>query len=206
VRANLVIALGDLSFRFPNLIEPWTSHIYARLRDVDVQVRKNTMLVLSHLILNDMIKVKGQISEIAISIVDEDETIRNSARLFFHELSLRGNNPIYNLLPDAIGRLSLTETLEQKDFESICKLLVSFISKEKQIESIVEKLSQRLSNCPSASEGGAKQQRDLAFCLSLLPHTEKSLRFIVLHRKFFMDALHDEVVQTHFQQIIQKVK
>ena len=30
VRANAVIALGDLTFRFPNLIEPWTSHIYAR--------------------------------------------------------------------------------------------------------------------------------------------------------------------------------
>jgi len=30
VRANAVIALGDLMFRFPNLIEPWTSHIYAR--------------------------------------------------------------------------------------------------------------------------------------------------------------------------------
>ena len=31
VRANAVIALGDLTFRFPNLIEPWTSHVYARL-------------------------------------------------------------------------------------------------------------------------------------------------------------------------------
>jgi len=30
VRANAVIALGDLTFRFPNLIEPWTSHVYAR--------------------------------------------------------------------------------------------------------------------------------------------------------------------------------
>jgi len=30
VRANAVVALGDLTFRFPNLIEPWTSHIYAR--------------------------------------------------------------------------------------------------------------------------------------------------------------------------------
>lgn len=30
VRANTVIALGDLTVRFPNLIEPWTSHIYAR--------------------------------------------------------------------------------------------------------------------------------------------------------------------------------
>ena len=30
IRANTIIALGDLTFRFPNLIEPWTAHLYAR--------------------------------------------------------------------------------------------------------------------------------------------------------------------------------
>ncbi|KAI9919024.1 hypothetical protein PsorP6_011551 [Peronosclerospora sorghi] len=106
VRGDVIIALGDLSFRFPNLVEPWTSHLYNRLRDVNLNVRKNTIVVLSHLILNDMIKVKGQISEISISLVDEDEGIRNLARLFFFELSKKGNNPIYNMLPDAVGQLS----------------------------------------------------------------------------------------------------
>jgi len=31
VRANLTIAAGDLCVRFPNLLEPWTAKIYARL-------------------------------------------------------------------------------------------------------------------------------------------------------------------------------
>ncbi len=62
IRANVVIAMGDLALRFPNLIEPWTPHLYARLRDKDVRVTKNTLLVLTHLILNDMIKVKGKLS------------------------------------------------------------------------------------------------------------------------------------------------
>ncbi len=57
IRSNVVIALGDLAFRFPNLIEPYTPNIYGILRDKDTQVRKNTLMVLSHLILNDMIKV-----------------------------------------------------------------------------------------------------------------------------------------------------
>lgn len=30
VRSNLIIAAGDLAIRFPNLVEPWTSHLYAR--------------------------------------------------------------------------------------------------------------------------------------------------------------------------------
>lgn len=31
LRANIVIAVGDLAFRFPNLLEPWTKHIYQPL-------------------------------------------------------------------------------------------------------------------------------------------------------------------------------
>lgn len=57
VRSNCTIALGDLAIRFPNLVEPWTEHMYARLRDPSVSVRKNAVLVLSHLILNEMMKV-----------------------------------------------------------------------------------------------------------------------------------------------------
>lgn len=31
VRANGIIALGDLTVRFPNILEPWTQNLYARL-------------------------------------------------------------------------------------------------------------------------------------------------------------------------------
>ena len=30
VRTTIVIALGDLAFRFPNAIEPWTDRLYAK--------------------------------------------------------------------------------------------------------------------------------------------------------------------------------
>ena len=30
IRANTIIAAGDLTFRYPNLIEPWTPYLYAR--------------------------------------------------------------------------------------------------------------------------------------------------------------------------------
>ncbi len=36
VRSNLVIAIGDLAFRFPNLLEPWTPHMYRSLADSDI--------------------------------------------------------------------------------------------------------------------------------------------------------------------------
>jgi condensin complex subunit 1 len=31
LRANIIIAVGDLAFRFPNLLEPWTKYIYRPL-------------------------------------------------------------------------------------------------------------------------------------------------------------------------------
>lgn len=30
IRANTIVALGDLTVRFPNILEPWTPNLYAR--------------------------------------------------------------------------------------------------------------------------------------------------------------------------------
>jgi condensin complex subunit 1 len=81
LRATIAIALGDLAFRFPNLVEPYTAHLYARLRDPDARVRKNTLMVLTHLILNDMVKVKGQVGEIAVCLNDPEPRIADLTRL-----------------------------------------------------------------------------------------------------------------------------
>ena len=87
IRSNLVIAIGDLNFRFPNLIEPWTPYVYSRLRDSSPIVKRTTLNVLSHLILNDMVKVKGQISDIALCIIDPDPRISGMSRMFFSEFA-----------------------------------------------------------------------------------------------------------------------
>lgn len=54
------MALGDLAFRFPNALEPWNPRIYNRLTDESPVVRANAIMVLTHLILNDMVKVGTQ--------------------------------------------------------------------------------------------------------------------------------------------------
>jgi hypothetical protein len=69
VRSNCTIALGDLAVRFPNLLEPWTEYIYARLRDPSVSVRKNAVLVISHRILNDMMKLSLSLSAPLLSTI-----------------------------------------------------------------------------------------------------------------------------------------
>ncbi len=44
-RSNIVVALGDMAFRWTNLTEPWMAHIYALLRDTNTQVRDTLMLL-----------------------------------------------------------------------------------------------------------------------------------------------------------------
>ena len=137
IRANLIIALGDMSFRFPNTVEPWTPRMYARLHDESVSVRSNTLTVLTHLILNDMIKVKGQISDMACCIVDSVDKIAGLAKLFFSELSKKGNT-LYNVMPDIVSRLSDPEKgMDEESFRTVMKYIFGLIEKDKLLESLV---------------------------------------------------------------------
>ena len=219
-RSNLIIAIGDLTFRYPNLLEPWTAHIYKPLSDPDqgarrkalgrqhhhaansstipalscqshyflpaapcrsrsalpllamadpsvhpfinclawqgdrlcqmtlqqthfpgdglwvggdvewvlamrahkncllvllshmvlnehwdagvrlaAGVRKNCLMVLSHLILNDMMKVKGHIARLALCLQDDEPRVAGLAQVFFHELSAKASKVRMRLPP-----------------------------------------------------------------------------------------------------------
>ncbi|XAR69601.1 hypothetical protein NMG60_11001254 [Bertholletia excelsa] len=200
VRSNCTIALGDLAVRFPNLLEPWTENVYARLRDASVSVRKNAVLVLSHLILNDMMKVKGFINEMAICLEDEDERISNLAKLFFHELSKKGNNPIYNLLPDILGKLS-NENLKRDSFCNIMQFLIGSIKKDKQMEALVEKLCNRFTGVTDI-----RQWEYISYCLSQLTFTEKGIKRLMESFKTYEHVLSEDSVMDNFKNIVNKAK
>jgi hypothetical protein len=115
IKTSIMVALGDLAFRFPNTLEPWTDCMFRRLRDPEVIVRYNTLMVITHLVLNDMIKVKGHVKHVVMSLNDEESSIRDLARLFFIKLSERSNNPIYNLFADIISQFSRDFDEEEKE-------------------------------------------------------------------------------------------
>lgn len=200
LRANIVIALGDHAFRFPNEVEPYTPRLYACLRDSSTKVRRHTLMVLTHLILNDMVKVKGQVCEIALCLRDDDARIRDMSRLLFYELSKRSNNPIYNLLPDIISQLSQL-SLQREDFRNIMSFLLGFITKERQNEMLIEKLCQRFPKCQSIS-----QKADLTFCIAQLKVNEKSIKILIDQFRLYKDALFDEEVKKSFLSIVVKAK
>jgi condensin complex subunit 1 len=159
-------------------------------------------MVLTHLILNGMIKVKGQLGEMAKCLEDEEPRISDLAKLFFTELSTK-DNAIYNNLPDVISHLSTGDhAVEEEIFKSTMRYIFSFIEKEKQAENIVEKLCQRfrLSEDP-------RQWRDIAFCLSLLPFkSERSVKKLIEGLQFYRDKLHEEGVFDRFSEILSKAR
>lgn len=53
-------------------------------------MRKSALMVLSHLMLNNMVKVKGQAAEVALRLEDDDARVRDLAMLLFTELAKRG--------------------------------------------------------------------------------------------------------------------
>ncbi|KAG8680740.1 Condensin complex subunit [Ceratobasidium sp. 395] len=129
IKSNIVIALGDVAICFNNMIDENSDRLYAGLTDHNLTVKKNTLMVLTHLILNGMIKVKGQLGEMAKCLEDEDPRVADLAKLFFQELSLK-DNAIYNNLPDVISHLSVGEhAVPEESFQSTMQYIFKFIDK-----------------------------------------------------------------------------
>jgi condensin complex subunit 1 len=95
---------------FSNIIDENSNELYKGLSDPNLVVKKNTLMVLTHLILNGMIKVKGQLGEMAKCIEDPDTRISDLAKLFFKDLSTK-DNAIYNNLPDGMSPSSVFTNL-----------------------------------------------------------------------------------------------
>jgi hypothetical protein len=106
-----------------------SERLYQGLGDKDLIVKKNTLMVLTHLILNGMIKVKGQLGEMAKCTEDEEPRVSDLAKLFFDELSKKDNS-LYNNLQDIISHLSVGQhAVDEEMFEKIMKTVFGYIEK-----------------------------------------------------------------------------
>lgn len=216
IRSQLILGIGDLVYRFPNALEPWTGHLYLPLRDTkSTAVRMNTIRVLSHLILKEMIKTRGQIFEIALCTIDEDIQISSLAKLFFQELSQRNNGlVIYNAMPDIISQLSggggssgasqdeilAARVISEESFRQIVTYLFSFIKRDKQCETLIEKL------CHGFRQANITERkcRDLVFCLSKIQLSENGIKKLKETFKWYADKLIYQTVYDTFKQTILK--
>lgn len=197
MKCNIIIGLSDFTFRFPNVIAPWITHFYSTLNDKNDELRLTAVKVLSYLILHEMIRVKGQISALAMCIVDSNDEIKNSTQQFFREIATK-SNILYNVLPDIISRLSDPNSeVEEEKYRVIMKYIIGLINKDKQVESLVEKLCLRFKVTKEE-----RQWRDIGYCLSMLNYTEKTIKKLIENIPCFKDKVQIDEVYDCFKSII----
>lgn len=197
IKCNVIIGMSDLTFRFPNVIEPWSSHMYSTLHDKNRELRLTSVRILSHLISHEMILIKGQISDLAMCLVDKDDEIRTATEVFFKEIAHK-SNILYNVLPDIISRLGDPNLhLEEGKYQIIMRYIIGLINKDRQIENLVDKLCYRFKITEQE-----RQWRDIAFCLSLLSYTEKTIKKLVENIPLFKDKVQVQEVYDFFRNII----
>ncbi|XP_072757251.1 condensin complex subunit 1 [Anoplolepis gracilipes] len=201
VRSNMLIGMSDLATRFPNQVEPWSKHIYGRLQDEDVNVRRTCVRMLSNLIMREMIRVKGQVSELALCIIDEDKQIQQDTKEFFNQLAQKGN-ALYNIVPDILSRLADPElNLDEKQFQETIRYILGLMQKERQIDTIIDKICARFKLATTE-----RQWRDLSYCLSLLQFSGKSIRRLIESLPLLKEKIHYKPVLTALQHIIEQTK
>eukprot|EP00931_Biecheleriopsis_adriatica_P028133 TRINITY_DN16819_c0_g1_i2.p1 TRINITY_DN16819_c0_g1~~TRINITY_DN16819_c0_g1_i2.p1 ORF type:complete len:1586 (+),score=479.60 TRINITY_DN16819_c0_g1_i2:116-4759(+) len=168
LRQSLLVAVGDLLFRHPNVVEPWTGRLYATLSgpksaDLDkdnsaADLRLTALLVLTHLVLNDMMKARPVllIRALWLTACPHEPTAR-VARILFQELSKRSTNVVYNLLPEIIARLPEHEAEAgvKGGANGRVQFIMQFVEKEKHIEGLIEKFTLRLEQSANTAGGHA---------------------------------------------------
>lgn len=142
--------------------------------------------------------MKGQVSELAVCLIDPEEDIRGETTQFFNELANKGN-ALYNIMPDISARLTNRDIDQKEDkFQHIIKFILGLLNKEIQVDSIIEKVCIRFKLATSE-----RQWCDLAYCLSLFKFNSKSLLRLSDNLVLMKHKIHHDPVLKVLQDIIQ---
>lgn len=202
-KLNLYVSLGDLFNRFPNILQQYIPKLFSRLKDNNTIIRRYIITVISHLVLNDMLKLKGEIVDICLLIDTEDQRLKDNILFFFSKISHKGNNIIYNIIPKALTKLDEEySALDYEKTKSIINLLTKYIEQDKQIENLLEKLFIKLKSSVNNIEW-----RNTSYCLSLLNYNERhALKFLELYSVIREKIKYDDVIEENFANVINKLK
>jgi condensin complex subunit 1 len=164
------------------------------------------MIVLSHLILNNMIKIKGEMCNIAILFEDPSDELQNLAQVFFNEINKKDPRFIYNMLPEAITKLSNNEgsfngaPVTEKTFQCFAKNILGMLDKNKSSEGLIEKLCLRFDNTSNIWD-----LRNTAYCISQLNLSDKALRMLLHHYEHIQPRMYDGEISNCFKVLLNKV-
>jgi len=98
LRNNILVVLGDLCRHFTGLVDPYVGNMAHCLGDSHIGVRKNALLLLTELLLEDFIKWRGPLLFQFLSVLlDENDELRDLAhQAIFGLFSARDKNLVVN--------------------------------------------------------------------------------------------------------------
>ncbi|XP_055334720.1 condensin complex subunit 1-like [Paramacrobiotus metropolitanus] len=123
----LLIGFSDIAVRFVNLIQPYTDSFTNQLRDPNPSIRYHALMAVVRLIVNDLVKIRGQQCDIAMLICDSDEKVSKVSRGFFSEKVPKQN--VMGMIPELINRADLYTKLDQSHVEELLKYLIGLAGK-----------------------------------------------------------------------------
>jgi condensin complex subunit 1 len=144
LRSCIIIAMGDLLWRHPNVIEPCTKKLFSTLSDPQESARFAGATVFTNLTLGDMVKAKGELCwSMLLCTKDKSGRVARLARIFFRELHKKPGSIVYNCIPDLLSRLVRDEASKEYANEHL-KFLMHMVDKDKHEEQLVDKLCARM--------------------------------------------------------------
>eukprot|EP00746_Dinoflagellata_sp_MGD_P158446 gnl/MRDRNA2_/MRDRNA2_86472_c0_seq2.p1 gnl/MRDRNA2_/MRDRNA2_86472_c0~~gnl/MRDRNA2_/MRDRNA2_86472_c0_seq2.p1 ORF type:complete len:1068 (+),score=-47.16 gnl/MRDRNA2_/MRDRNA2_86472_c0_seq2:68-3271(+) len=87
IRQLVLVKIGELVNRWPNLFDSWKWSMTCFLFDPNATIRRQTVRIISRLLVNELIKSKDYCVPLAYCVVDTDETVRALARCLFVHLA-----------------------------------------------------------------------------------------------------------------------
>lgn len=180
LRSDLTIAMGDLLWRHPNVVEKYNSRLFSTLEDGQESTRFAGATVLTNLTLGDMVKPKGPlIFHMLVCTRDRSARVSRLARIFFRELNKKPGHVIYNCLPDLLSKLTERQHEGAETAQEHIAFLMQFIGKERHVDQLVDKLCRRIKEQEGGvtAASGHRSQDQVRFGVELLSSAMIHLQF-----------------------------
>ncbi|EDV29533.1 uncharacterized protein TRIADDRAFT_51986 [Trichoplax adhaerens] len=158
LRNNIIVVMCDLCKRYATLIDAYVLNILACLRDSESLIRKQTLTLVTRLLQEDFLKLRGNTFYcIVVALVDHDSDVRNIAEFCLSNLILSRNPSIFmNNFIECI--FSLNDCASHPDYNRI-----QYRERERKLFSIKgDNGTQR-----------SRRQRIYEFLLSHMPDEQK---------------------------------
>jgi hypothetical protein len=164
IKNNILVTMGDLIRRHSTILTEKKELIFRNLRTKDDNLRRTSVIVLCQLVLNDYLKLRGEVIDFVLLLNDSNMQIRHTLGTFFQELKKKDPKIFSNMIPDAINRfstfqVSLKNEKEKAELQKDSEGEKKIVDEEKESDADPEELEKLLEKNKRAYDDLYEQER-----------------------------------------------